>query len=301
MDRRLIATIGMFDGVHLGHRFLIDFLRSKASGEGHIPTVFTFDRHPLSIIKPEIAPRQLSTISERAELLHQAGAERVEILSFDEAMRTMSAEQFITMLRDRYDVTSLILGFNNRIGHDRISSIEQYQAIGNQLGVKIIQAPEYAGSIEPVSSSVIREYLSTAQIAKANVALGRPYSLSGKVVSGRQLGRTIGFPTANISPIDSQILIPASGAYAVTITTHDGIARPAMLNVGSRPTVDNSDAPISIEAHIFDYNTDIYGTIVAVAFYGHLRPERRFPSVEALRAQLANDADDAKKILARLA
>lgn len=301
MDRRLIATIGMFDGVHLGHRFLIDFLRSKANGEGHIPTVFTFDRHPLSIIKPEIAPRQLSTISERAELLHQAGAERVEILSFDEAMRTMSAGQFITMLRDRYDVTSLILGFNNRIGHDRISSIEQYQAIGNQLGVKIIQAPEYASSIEPVSSSVIREYLSTAQIAKANVALGRPYSLSGKVVSGRQLGRTIGFPTANISPIDSQILIPASGSYAVTITTHDGIARPAMLNVGSRPTVDNSDAPISIEAHIFDYNTDIYGTTVAVAFYDHLRPEHRFPSVEALRIQLANDADDAKKILARLA
>lgn len=299
MNRRSIATIGMFDGVHLGHRFLIDFLRSKATEEGHIPIVFTFNRHPLSIIKPEIAPRQLSTISERAELLRQAGVERVEILSFDDTMRAMSARQFITMLRDRYEVASLILGFNNRIGHDRISSIEQYQAIGNQLGVKVIQAPEYTGSVAPVSSSVIREYLSTAQIAKANEALGRPYSLSGKVVSGRQLGRTIGFPTANISPIDSQILIPASGAYAVTITTPDGIARPAMLNIGSRPTVDNSDAPISIEAHIFDYNADIYGSIVTVAFYDHLRPERRFPSVEALRTQLADDADNAKKVLAQ--
>lgn len=299
MSQRLIATIGMFDGVHLGHRFLIDFLRSKAIEEGYIPTVFTFNRHPLSIIKPEITPRQLSTISERAELLRQAGVERIEILSFDNAMRTMSASQFITMLRDRYEVASLILGFNNRIGHDRISRIEQYQAIGNQLGVKIIQAPEYTGSVAPVSSSVIREYLSKAQIAKANEALGRPYTLSGKVVSGRQLGRTIGFPTANISPIDSQILIPASGSYAVTITTPDGIARPAMLNIGSRPTVDNSDAPISIEAHIFDYNADIYGSTVTVAFYDYLRSERRFPSVEALRAQLADDADNAKKILAQ--
>lgn len=300
MSERSIATIGMFDGVHLGHRFLIDCLKSEAVRLSLSPVAFTFGRHPLSIITPDVAPPLLSTIDERTALLHSAGVDRVEILDFDHRMRTLTARDFFSLLHRQYSVDAILLGFNNRIGCDRIDSVGQYRRIGVEVGVDILQAPEYHGIIRPISSSIIRRLLSEGAVEQAAAALSRPYELSGTVVHGKQLGRTIGFPTANIRPDSAEKLIPASGVYAVTVTTPDGIPRPAMLNIGSRPTVDTSDAPISIEAHIFDYDADIYGSTVSMAFRAHLRPERRFPSVEALRAQLIADADAAKKTLTRL-
>ena len=296
MSQRLIATIGMFDGVHIGHRFLIDFLQSEATRRNLIPAAFTFNRHPLSIVRPDAVPPMLSSLQERIDLLHKAGAQYVEVLDFNGQMRSLSARQFIAMLHDRYDVDALIIGFNNRFGHDRIDGIEQYRTIGAEIGIDIIQAPEYHGIASPVSSSIIRKYLCEGNIDQASVSLGRCYTLTGTVVTGKQLGRTIGFPTANISPLDTQKLIPASGAYAVTVTTADGIPRPAMLNIGSRPTIDRPNAPISLEAHIFDYNADLYGTTVTITFHAYLRPERRFPSLDALRSQLDADASTVKQL-----
>ena len=300
MSERSIATIGMFDGVHLGHRFLIDCLKSEATRLDLSPIAFTFSRHPLSIIAPNAAPPLLTTIDERTSLLLSAGVGHVEILDFDQQMRSLTAHDFISLLHTQYSVDVLLLGFNNRIGSDRIDSIEQYRLIGREVGVDVIQAPEYHGGIQQISSSIIRRLLSDGSIERATAALSRPYTLSGTVVHGKQLGRTIGFPTANICPNSTEKLIPASGVYAVTVTSPDGIRRPAMLNIGSRPTVDNDNAPISIEAHIFDYNADIYGASISVAFHAYLRQERRFQSVEALRTQLDSDADTAKKTLARL-
>lgn len=300
MTQRSIATIGMFDGVHLGHRFLIDVLKSEAERLSLSSVAFTFNRHPLAIIAPDAAPHLLSSIDERIALILSTGINQVEILDFDQQMRLLTAGDFISLLHRSYNVDAILLGFNNRIGSDRIDSIEQYRLIGQKIGVEIIQAPEYLAETH-ISSSAIRKLLSEGAVEEANAALARPYTLSGTVVHGKQLGRTIGFPTANIRPDSTEKLIPASGAYAVYITTPDGILRPAMLNIGSRPTVDNNDAPISIEAHIFDYDADIYGSTITVAFHAYLRSERRFPSVEALRAQLADDASIAKKILVRLA
>lgn len=296
---RRIAAVGMYDGVHAGHKFLIDYLRLEAGSRRLIPAVITFSQHPLSVVRPLEAPGLLTSIEERLRLLGAAGAEDIIILTFNDKLRYKTARDFLSMLHKSYGIDTLVLGFNNRFGHDRPQTLEEYRKIGDEVGVEVIQAPEYRGAGAPVSSSVIRKHLLSGEPEKAAEALGHPYGLRGMVVKGQSFGRTIGFPTANISPNSKEILLPKPGAYAAFITTPDGKRRPAMVNIGFRPTVTDPDGrgELSIEAHIFDYNGYLYEEEILVEFMKYMRPESRFSSTEKLREQLKRDAAKARKLL----
>jgi len=296
-----IATIGMFDGVHLGHQWLLRNLIAEAGRMGLEPVVFTFDRHPLEVLAPEKAPFYLMPLADKVAMVKACGINDVEVLTFDESLRSQAASQFVAYLSDVYGVSAIMMGFNHSFGSDRLTDFNDYLKVGKSLGVEMIKGDEWCGSaarVRRVCSSSIRRVLADGDMSGAAEMLGRQYEISGVVVAGKQLGRKIGFPTANISPGEPRQLIPASGVYAVDVELDSGEQRRAMLNIGVRPTVDTSaDAPVSIEVHIIGWSGDLYGKTVKIRFVRRLRDERRFPSVEALRDQLRLDLEEVKSEL----
>ena len=300
-SRRRIAAVGMYDGVHLGHRFLIDYLGVEARSRGLVPSVVTFVRHPLTVVRPMEAPSLLDALEDRMLSLGEAGAEDVIVMEFNDRLHHMSAEKFLSRLKDRYAIDALVIGFNNRIGHDLPATIEQYRSIGQRVGVDIIPAPEYRGPGAPVSSSIIRHYLQEGETEKATEALGHHFTMRGLVVEGKQLGRKLGFPTANIKPSSPDILMPRQGVYAAWVTTPDGTRRKSVVNVGFRPTVDGDsdtgDAVLTVETHIIGFQGYIYDEEVKLEFVKWLRPEKRFASTDKLSAQVKDDIEAALKAL----
>lgn len=299
-SRRRIAAVGMYDGVHLGHRFLIDYLKLEAAGRRLTPSVITFSRHPLSLVRPLEAPALLMSLEERLRMIDEAGAEDIILLAFNDRLRYKSARDFLSMLKKSYAIDALVLGFNNHFGHDRPGAVDDYRRLGAETGVEVISAPEYRGAGAPVSSSAIRRYLHDGEPAKAAAALGHNFTIHGIVCPGERLGRRLGFPTANITPACKDVLLPKPGAYAAIVVTPDGVRRKAMVNIGFRPTVsaDNVEGKLSVEAHIFDYTGYLYDEMIAIEFVEYLRGERRFDTVDKLRSQLETDAAKARKILA---
>lgn len=293
-----IATIGMFDGVHRGHLSLLARLNEDARRLGATTTVFTFDRHPLSLIAPDRAPAALMSLDDKVAALHNAGAESVVVLPFDTALQSLTARDFLKKLHDDYGITVILMGFNHRFGSDRLDDLTEYEKIGRKIGVEIIRADELRDAdIDhcTISSSSIREAINKGDVAMAATMLGRPFSLRGKIVHGKQLGRTLGFPTANIEPLDPSIIEPAGGVYAVDVHLPGGGLRRGMLNIGRRPTVDSSAKPLkTIEVYIDDWHGDIYSEQIRIDFLKRLRDERRFANVDALREQLAADLEQAR-------
>ncbi len=286
-----VATIGMFDGVHLGHRFLLDRVRREAAERGLETLVVTFAEHPLSIINASLAPKRLTDNIQRGRLLTDRGIERVVNLDFDDRLRRMTASEFMEYLRDNYGVKVIVMGFNHRFGHDRLTSRHQYIEAGRKVGIDVVFAEPYEGpGGAGVCSSAIRKSLAEGDVTAANRMLGRPYNLKGTVVPGRRLGRTIGFPTANISLGDDSLLLPARGVYAVDVTLDDGLTKRGMLNIGVRPTVDRSEIPeTTLEVYIIGWEGTLYGREIEVAFIARLRDERRFDNIEQLKKQLDDD------------
>lgn len=280
------ATIGMFDGVHVGHRFMLGNV--KRAGD-NVPIVVTFSNHPLSLIAPGKAPRLLMTTDEKTAVLRSAGFDPV-VLDFDEDLRALTAEQFLSRLRDEMGVTTLAVGFNNRLGSDR-KSFSDLKAIGERIGVEVTVIPEYG---RKVSSSIVREAIGRGDVALATDLLGRPYSIEGKVVDGNHIGRTLGFPTANIVPDDASKIVPANGVYAADARLENGELYRAVVNIGNRPTVDNS-SEVHIEAFLDGYKGNLYGRKVRLCFLKRLRGERRFPDLESLRRAIADDLEHARK------
>ncbi len=281
-----IAAIGMFDGVHTGHRVLLDYLEEQGRARGLHPAVITFENHPAEVVAPERAPRLLSDATQKLHLLRAAGVTDIILLHFDDALRRLSAKEFMSMLHTDYKVDCLVIGYDHRFGRDRSEGFEQYVEIGRDLGVEVLRAPELAGA----SSSQIRRLLSEGRVGEASELLGRPYYIDGTVVAGKRLGRTIGFPTANLQPTDKRLLIPRRGVYVADVRIDDEpMPRRAMLNIGHRPTVDKEGAPDTIEVHVLDYSGDLYGHIMRVYFLHRLRSEQAFDSLEGLRIQLAKD------------
>ncbi len=290
MDKR-IAVIGTFDGLHRGHRFLLSMLRAEGLKRDLRPLVVTFDRHPLSVIAPERVPPQLLELHRKRTMIEADGMQLL-VLPFDQALRSLTAKQFLQYLADQYGVKALLMGYNHNFGSDRLKTINQYRDVAQSLGIEVIQAPEYRPEGQlPVSSSAVRALLSEGKADVAAELLGRPYSLSGTVSHGQALGRTIGFPTANIVPLEPTMAIPGTGVYAAEVTIEgETTPRRALVNVGYRPTVDSDAHPqLSIEAHIPDYQGDLYGCTLRVDFLRRLRPERRFPTLAALQAQIRLD------------
>lgn len=295
---RRIAAVGMYDGVHRGHRFLIDYLKVEAMRRGLRPAVVTFKDHPRSVVRPLEAPAMLTSLEDRVRLLADTGVDDCILLTFTENMRRMPARGFLGMLHDKYGVDALVVGFNNRFGRDRVDGIEQYKAIGKEIGMEVMSAPEYKSGGGHISSSIVRNYLYNGDIRKAAAAMGRPFRLRGTVVEGKRLGRTLGYPTANIKPSSDRALVPRAGVYAVVVTTPDGIRRPAMLNIGFRPTVDEtSSARLTIEVNILGFTGYLYGEELIIDFIDFIRQEKKFKSLQKLSDQLANDAKRTRKII----
>lgn len=294
-----IAIIGMFDGVHLGHRLLIDTATTMAKEQKKRTLAITFNNHPLSIINPERCPKLLMTVSERLDTLRQAGIDSVIALDFDDNLRRKTAHEFLKMLHDEHGVDEVILGFNQHFGSDRLNTIEEYNNAAKGTGIIVIRAPEYVSqSLDShVCSSAIRKALSSGDIKTANIMLGRQYAICGNVVKGKQLGRTIGFPTANIKPLEARQLIPAKGVYAVTAEVN-GILHRGVMNIGTRPTVDSSEHPeTSLEVYLLDFNEDIYKDFIIVKFADRIRNERKFSNLTELKQQISEDIKQLKDIL----
>jgi riboflavin biosynthesis protein ribF len=296
--KRRIASVGMMDGVHAGHCFLLDFLRAQGDQLNLSAAVVTFEDHPLMTVAPDRAPQLLTTPEQKLDMLSKSVVDDVIVLNFNHRMSRMSASKFLEMLHDRWGIDALVVGFNNRFGRDRKEGIDAYQAIGEKIGMKIIEAPEMtAENGQPLSSSAIRQCIQQGNMEQAAVMLTHPYTMIGKVVHGQALGRKIGFPTANIDPETPRQLVPKSGVYAAWVVTPDGRKNAAMVNIGVRPTVSGEGSEPTIEAHIIDYTGYLYDENVSVEFVARLRDEKKFKNMDSLVKQLHKDENKVRKML----
>ena len=279
-----IAAIGTFDGVHRGHREVLGVLSNYARENDLEPIAITFDRHPLAHIDPERQPSELTPLWKKKNLLKEVGVLPL-VLEFNEELRINTAEQWLRHLHEDFSVRALVIGYDNTFGSDGINlSLENYVELGEKIGIKVIPAKEVKG----VSSSAIRKAVTSGNVEKAAELLGRPYSITSKVVGGNHLGHTFGFPTANIA-LSGKEAIPKAGVYAgIVKTLDDGKKYPAMINVGTRPTLMRGN-DLVIEAHLLGYNGDLYGKDITVRFLKRIREEQKFESINALRQQLEKD------------
>ena len=295
-DRPCVATIGFFDGVHRGHQFILAQVKEEAERCGMTSTVVTFSNHPLTVVRPGFEPLLLSSPEEKTQLIVNTGIDRVEMLHFSVEMSMLSAETFmIQVLKERMNARKLIIGYDNRIGHDRLA-FDGLVKVGREIGIEVIQAKEYREeTVTKFSSSVIRHALLEGDIKTANQVLGRNYSISGKVVAGFHNGRSIGFPTANIQTEEKGKLIPAGGVYAVRIRLKDEWFK-GMMNIGHRPTFHNGERQ-TVEVNIFDFCADIYNEDITVEFMHYIRAEREYGNVEELKRQIMHDEAQCRYLL----
>lgn len=279
-----VATIGFFDGVHTGHRYLISRLREQAARRGLDSAILTFEQHPETILRGTPKPL-LTTFAERTALLKAQGVTEIFCFNF-EVIQMMTAREFMQILHNNCGVSVLLMGYDHRFGSDQLSRIEDYQAEAAQVGLTIIpidQAPEGA-----VSSSMIRRALQRGAIESANIMLGYTYQLSGTVARGRGLGRKLGFPTANIE-VEQGKMLPKTGVYAVRVggLPEQQETMPGVLNIGTNPTIGEND--VTLEVHIPGFDGDLYGQQIRVELLNYLREERRFESLDDLSNQIAKD------------
>ena len=280
-----VATIGMFDGVHRGHQFVLQHAVDEARQRGLQSMAITFDK---------TGPETLTPLAQKRILLMKTGIDRIEVLTFDDALKHMTARQFMQqVLRDQYGVKVLLTGYDNRFGYNRLEGFDDYVRYGKELGIEVKQLPA-AGEI---SSSIIRQLVADGDVSKANELLGYPYTLLGSVEHGEHIGTKLGFPTANIVIEDQCQLVPATGAYAVKIRMENSVEwKHGMMNIGTRPTFDGQRQ--TMEVNVFRLKENLYGQQLQVAVVERLRGEQRFDSIEALKEQLRQDAIEAERILA---
>lgn len=297
-----VVTIGAFDGVHGGHRRVLQLVRELADARGLDAVCVTFDRHPAHVVRPESAPRLLTDLDHKLELL--AGAALVDVvavLTFDEARASESAEQFVQeVLVERLAARLVVVGADFHFGRGRGGDVAMLDRVGADLGFEVIGlglvAPADDPQHEAYSSTRVRTLLAAGDVAAAAALLGRPHEVRGTVAHGDARGRELGFPTANV-PVAAEILLPADGIYAGTVRTDDGVERPAAISLGRRPTFHADQAVSLLEAHLLDWSGDLYDRTVAVRFVERLRGEERFESVDALVEQMDRDCRRAREIL----
>ena len=326
----VVCTIGFFDGVHRGHECLIRQVLDEARGRGARSLLVTFDRHPRSVFAPGSEPLLLTSSEEKMGLLRATGVDDIFVLPFDRAMAALTAREFMQqVLHDQLGVTALVVGYDHHFGRPQGETFDDYVAIGREVGIDVVPARELEG--EHVSSSAIRRALEAGDVGAAARLLGRPYTWTGRVVHGRGIGHRLGFPTANLEAVAPEKMLPARGAYAVRVKSalgpqerffeqseteervkSEGVKSEGVkseksaveseawaagiLNIGRRPTLDNGD-DISVEAHVFDIDHDLYGQTLTLAFVERLRPEQRFDSEAALARQLVRDEEAARRCL----
>lgn len=291
----VMATIGFFDGVHLGHRFLIDEVKAAAAQRGLPSAVITFPTHPRSVLQQAYQPRLLNSFADKLRLLATTGVDYCIVLDFTEALSQLSAEAFLRILATQWRVKGLVIGYDHRFGHDRRDGFEQYVEYGQRWGIEILKAAAFDAGHTAVSSSEIRRLVQEGKVERAAQLLTYAYHISGRIVSGYKVGRTLGFPTANIQPDDPMQLLPGIGVYAVWVEVA-GQRYKGMLYIGSRPTLDNG-TQLSIEVHILHFSGDIYNDPIRVSFAHFVRGDEKFDSLEALKAQLMCDREVVDQLL----
>ena len=315
-----VATIGSFDGVHRGHQCLLGQVRHIADERGLKAMAITFGTSPKRVLGMTDAA-QLTTTEERTTLLRQQGMDEVAVLDFTPQMAAMTARDFMQqVLKEQLHVAVLVIGYDHRFGRGRSEGFDDYVRYGHEIGIEVVRGEACIEDGDPVSSTRIRNLLAEGKVNEANHLLGHPYMLHGKVISGYKEGRKMGFPTANICPLDVNKLIPTDGVYAVWVnvcwttdngqqTTNNentdaqsswlkaqGSRLKGMLNIGHRPTLNNGRER-SIEVHILDFEGDLYGKTITVGFVHRLREERTFTSTEALTEQLLQDEKRVRELL----
>lgn len=293
MAERTAVTIGFFDGVHLGHRALLQRVRQEADARGLEAVAVTFDLHSLEVLHGQGMRPTLLTTLEKVEQLQTAGMQRVEVLHFTPEFAAQTGEQFIAdYLVGQLRAAYVAVGHDFRFGRGRAYTADDLKQVAGEFGVEVdvLSRVEIGGA--RVSSSALRELVVEGRVAAVPPLLGRPFSLRGLVVEGRRMGRSIGFPTANLA-VDRRKLLPAHGVYVVQ-AGEPTEARLGMMNIGLRPTVGGGG--VTIEVHLLDYDADLYGATLEVQFLDRLRDERRFDSLEALRQQLERDREAARLV-----
>ena len=284
-----VATIGFFDGVHRGHQYLIGHVVNIARACRLASTVITFACHPRQVIDTDYVPRMLSTPDMKLARLAETGIDQCVVLDFDRRMAALTAQEFMKrILKDRFNVRKLIIGYDNRFGHDRSEGIEQYRIYGQALGIEVLESRGITVDGIRVSSSVIRKAIERGDLIEANRCLGYAYMIAAHVVHGFRNGHKLGFPTANLDMNEVCQLLPQIGVYASQVRIDETTELlPAMTSVGTRPTFDGTR--LSVETHILDFDADLYGRKLEVQFLKRLRGERKFADLQQLQAQLADD------------
>lgn len=304
-----VATIGFFDGVHTGHRYLIRQVREIAASRGLRSALITFPVHPRKVMQSDYRPELLNTPEERTSLLSETGVDYCLMLDFTPQVASLTAEEFMThILKERFRVECLVIGYDHRFGRDRRDGFDDYVRYGKAIGMDVIQASACTADIgsdscreaspggeTPVSSSLIRNLLRQGEVDTAARSLGYQYFMNGIVVGGYRIGRKIGFPTANLSVDNPDKLVPADGVYAVWVD-FDGKRYKGMLNIGVRPTIGNGPHR-TIEVNILHFYSDIYDKSIRLTFVKRTRPELKFDTIDELIARLHKDAEEVEAIL----
>lgn len=295
-----VITIGTFDGVHLGHQKIIEQLKAEARKIGGETVIITFYPHPRKVVhKEQTTLYLLNTLSEKLHLLEKYGVDHVIVVPFDDHFASQTADAYVSeFLIKKIHPSVIIIGYDHKFGKDRKGDYKTLESYGPAAGFRVMEIPEKVLDEVTISSTRIRDAIKQGDVAQANEYLGHPYGFTGSVVKGNQLGRTIGFPTANLHIGDPDKLLPANGVYAVVLKDIRGVSYNGMLNIGVRPTLDGKTR--TIEVNIFDFDQDIYGEHLEVQMKARLRDEQKFAGLDALKAQLNRDRQDAIQVLNRL-
>jgi riboflavin kinase/FMN adenylyltransferase len=295
--RPTVLTLGVFDGLHLGHQLIIKTVADRARATNAVPTVITFEPHPRAVLHPESAPPLLQTFDQKIEALSVLGIEQTIVIHFDQAFAQIRAEDFLRdVVVDRLHAKEVYLGRGFFFGHNREGNIELLRRISRQLGFIADEVPEVRLRGERIGSTIIRQLLADGRVNLARRMLGRPYGVEGPVARGDARGVGLGFPTANVQPQNR--VIPRRGVY-VTATLIEGQWRRSVTNIGVRPTFGDALEP-SVETHVIDWAGDLYGDVLRVRFLQRLRDERKFNSVDELKKQIESDVARAQKFFERV-
>jgi len=294
-----VVTVGAFDGVHLGHQALLRLVREEADKRGHVTALVTFDRHPAQVVRPESAPKLLTGLDQKLELLEATGlVDHAVVLTFDETRRRESAEDFVTEVLDGcLRARLVVVGADFHFGNARRGNVALLERMGRDLGFDVIGFDLVSNPGEVTySSTLVRQRLAAGDVRGAADILGRVHEVRGNVVEGDRRGRELGFPTANVA-VPEEICLPAAGIYAGTFTGTDGVARPTAISLGHRPTFYTDQAYLLLEAYLLDFSGDLYGQATSVGFADRIRAEERFDSVEALVEAMHRDVEAARRLL----
>lgn len=291
-----VITIGTFDGVHIGHKTILKEIVDHAKEVQGESILLTFEPHPRKVIFPDKPLQLLTPLEEKLELVKATGVDHIVVVPFTKEFANLTAEEYVKdFLVAQFKPHSIVIGYDHQFGNDRKGDINLLKQLSELYNYKVFEISAQLIHDAAVSSTKVRKAVSSGDMAEATNMLGRPYSLTGEVVKGAQLGNTIGYPTANVKPSSSEQILPANGVYAVKVI-HDGNTYNAMLNIGIRPTVSN-ELSLHIEANIFDFEQDIYGQQLTLQFIARLRDEQKFPSIDDLKQQLGKDKEAALKVL----